>query len=140
MPRYWIGVAERDYVHAAVRHGLCLFSGGKEAPIRKVSPGDGVIYYSPHEARRGEPLECFTALGTVGEGDAWKKEWDGIGFTSWVRSCDYASVTETPVRPLLSRLGFVAEPRHWGRTFQRGQLEIGALDFQEIAQRMCQNG
>jgi hypothetical protein len=139
MPRYWIGVASRDYVHAAVRHRLCLFSGGKEGPVRKVTPGDGVIYYSPHESRGGETLECFTALGQVDEGDAWKKQWDEIGFTSWVRSCTYSSVTEVPVRPLLSHLGFVTEPRHWGRTFQRGQLEIGAQDFNKIAQRMCQD-
>jgi hypothetical protein len=152
MARYWIGLAERDSVHAAVANGVCLFSGGLAAPLRRLQPGDGVLYYSPHETSRGAPLECFTAVGEVTDDAPWTQNWTqlcaggpflsrgavsavGTGLT-WVRKCDYDAVGEVSVRPLLSSLAFVAQPRHWGKTFRRGQLEISAADFFAIADRL----
>lgn len=137
MARYWIALAPRETVHAAVRHGICLLSGGKQGVLTRLTPGDGVIYYSPKEAEDGESLECFTALGTIAEGAPWQTCWDAAPLTPWVRDCDYSAVAETPVRPLLGSLGFVAQPRHWGRTFRRGHLEVAARDFEAIASRMC---
>ncbi|WP_424968040.1 EVE domain-containing protein [Dinoroseobacter sp. S375] len=150
MARYWIGLAERDSVHAAVANGVCVFSGGKASPVRKLEPGDGILYYSPHESAGGAVLECFTAVGEVVDDAPWTQNWTQIcaggpylsqgaahqsGLT-WVRRCDYDAVGEVSVRPLLSELRFVAQPRHWGRTFHRGQMEIGAADFFRIADRL----
>ncbi|MEM1079122.1 MAG: EVE domain-containing protein [Pseudomonadota bacterium] len=150
MARYWIGLAERDSVHAAVANGVCVFSGGKVSPVRKLEPGDGILYYSPHESAGGAALECFTAVGEVVDDTPWTQNWTQIcaggpywtqgaardsGLT-WVRRCDYDAVGEVSVRPLLSALRFVAQPRHWGRTFHRGQMEIGAEDFFRIADRL----
>lgn len=136
MARYWIALATRDTAHAAVRHGICLISGGRQGPLRKLAAGDGVVYYSPQEAENGEALECFTALGRVSDDAPRQTCWDGAPLTPWVRDCDYSAVAETPVRPLLGSLGFVAQPRHWGRTFHRGHMEIAETDFQAIASHM----
>lgn len=148
MARYWIGLAERDSVHAAVTNGVCLFSGGKASPVRKLEPGDGVLYYSPRESMDGAALECFTAVGKVTDDTPWTQNWTQLctggpfltrrsgADKTWVRKCAYDAVGEVSVRPLLNLLSFVAQPRHWGKTFRRGQLEICADDFARIADRL----
>lgn len=152
MARYWIGLAERDSVHAAVANGVCLFSGGLASPVRRLQPGDGILYYSPHETADGAPLECFTAVGEVTDETPWAQNWTQLcpggpfltktaasaagTVQTWVRRCDYDAVGEVSVRPLLNALSFVAQPRHWGKTFRRGQLEICASDFFAIADRL----
>ena len=68
MPRYWIGVASRDHVRKAVEGGFCQFSHGSDAAVRRVQPGDGIVYYSPREQMRGgEAVQAFTAIGMVAE-------------------------------------------------------------------------
>ena len=150
MARYWIGLAERDSVQAAVSNGVCLFSGGKASAVRKLAPGDWILYYSPHESTDGATLECFTAVGEVVDETPWTQNWTQLcaggpfwthgtrpkSTQTWVRKCAYDAVGEVSVRPLLSSLSFVSQPRHWGRTFRRGQMEIGAADFFAIADRL----
>lgn len=52
--RYWIGVASREHVKAAEAGGFCQFCHGRGALVRKLSAGDGVIYYSPAAASGGD--------------------------------------------------------------------------------------
>ncbi len=62
MVSYWVGVASREHVSAAVHGGFCQLSHGKDAPVRRLDRGDFLIFYSPH-GRMGErtPLQAFTA-------------------------------------------------------------------------------
>lgn len=70
MRSYWVGVASRDHVRAAVRGGFAQLNHGKEAPIRRLTPGDRILYYSPRvRMREGKPVQAFTAIGEVLEGE-----------------------------------------------------------------------
>ncbi len=70
--RYWIGVASREHVKAAETGGFCQFCHGREAVVRKLSAGDGVVYYSPRERMsEGAHIRSFTAMGRVLPGTAY---------------------------------------------------------------------
>ena len=44
-------------------------SHGKSAPLRRIAPGDRVVFYSPTDAFRGkDKLQSLTAIGVVKEG------------------------------------------------------------------------
>jgi hypothetical protein len=44
-------------------------SHGKSAPLRRIEPGDRVVFYSPTDVFRGkDKLQSFTAIGVVKEG------------------------------------------------------------------------
>jgi len=43
------GCRRREYVKVAKAGGFCQFCHGRETPVRKLSAGDGVVYYSPRE-------------------------------------------------------------------------------------------
>ena len=45
--RYWIGVVSRDHVMTGVAGGFAQVGHGKSAPLRRMSAGDWLIYYSP---------------------------------------------------------------------------------------------
>lgn len=136
MPRYWIGVASRDHVRQAVEGGFCQFSHGSDAAVRRVQPGDGIVYYSPREHMRGgEPVQAFTAIGIVAEGEPERRSGDG-GFRPSRRQVTYAKATDAPIRPLLNQLSFTRGKTHWGQTFRRGLLPIEASDFKRIANAM----
>ncbi|MFQ6547281.1 EVE domain-containing protein [Aestuariibius sp. 2305UL40-4] len=138
MARYFIGVAERAYVRAAVGEGVVLFSGGREAPVRNTAPGDKVIFYSPKDAHDGDPLQAFTALGEItGNEVRLKTDWpDHTGFEAHVRDCAYEDVQETPIQPLLEDLDFIEDSKNWGFYLQGGKREISAGDYQRIAGAM----
>ncbi|GFE65207.1 EVE domain-containing protein [Litoreibacter roseus] len=91
MARFFIGVAEHDYVQAAVAEGVCLFAGGQRAPVESLEKGDNVAYFSPHLSHGGTALNCFTAMGKVtSETPEEKSDWpDHPKFKSWVRRCSY---------------------------------------------------
>jgi hypothetical protein len=48
--RYWVGVVSREHVRRGVEGGFCQLSHGKEAPLRRLAPGDGFVSYSPRES------------------------------------------------------------------------------------------
>ena len=78
MARYWIGVASRDHVMRGVAGGFCQLGHGKAAPVKRLKPGDGIVYYSPRaEFGEGEPVQAFTAIGEIAAGEAYA---DGGGF------------------------------------------------------------
>ena len=45
---------------------------GKQAPLKRIKAGDGLIYYSPREAYPdGAPLQAFTALAFIKDKTHW---------------------------------------------------------------------
>ena len=42
---YWIGVASRDHVRTGVTGGFCQFGHGKQQPVKRLAPGDLIVYY-----------------------------------------------------------------------------------------------
>lgn len=139
MTRYWIGVVSREHVKIGEAGGFCQLCHGKDAPVRRMAPGDWLIYYSPREEMRGgKPVQVFTAIGKIKPGEPYAHNM-GIGFTPTRRDVAYSTAREAPIRPMLDDLSFTANQRNWGMKFRRGVLEIPVEDFDLIANAMGMN-
>jgi hypothetical protein len=67
MSRNWVAVASAEHVRIGRSNGFMQVSHGKAAPLRRIHPGDGVVYYSPTNALGGkDKLQSFTAIGIEG--------------------------------------------------------------------------
>lgn len=131
---FWIAVASAEHVRRGRAEGFMQVNHGKAPPLRRIRPGDVVIYYSPTE-RRGEPdgLQSFTAIGRVREGDPYPGVMGG-GFTPWRRDVEWLEAAPAPIRPLLPALEF--GQGNWGYRLRLGLIPIGAADAQAIAAAM----
>lgn len=137
--RYWIGVVSGDHVEFGVENGLCAFSKGAKSAVAKLSDGDRFAFYSPKTGfMEGEPIQAFTALGTVIDATPVENNW--AGHQIWTAKAAYAKATPAPVRPLLEPLSFVTNPVKWGMAFRRGQFEITQADFNLIEAAMKAGG
>lgn len=133
--RYWVGVVAEVNTKFAVETGVCAFTKGQKAPLSKLSEGDRFACYSPKTGfMEGEPVQAFTALGTVIDPTPFEIDWDGQDI--WVCKAAYAAITPAPVRPLLEPLAFVTNPAKWGMAFRRGMFEITESDFDLIETAM----
>ena len=133
---YWLAVASAEHVRRGRQEGFMQVNHGKAAPLRRVKPGDGIIYYSP-TTNLGEKdgLQAFTAIGTVREGEPYQGEMGG-GFTPFRRDVEWATAEEAPIKPLLERLDFTAGKSNWGYQLRFGLFEITDHDFLLIAEAM----
>ena len=66
MTGYWVGVACAAHVRRGRSGGFMQLGHGKAAPLKRVKPGDRIVYYSPTVTLGGkDKLQAFTAIGTV---------------------------------------------------------------------------
>lgn len=136
MRRYWVGVASRDHVQVAVNGGFAQLNHGKEAPLRRLQPGDALLYYSPREQiSGGVPLQAFTALGKVLEGEPYQVR-QSDRFSPFRRAVLYRHARDAPIRPLLQELDFSRGDANWGRVLRRGTFLITESDYRTIAAAM----
>ena len=137
---YWIGVVSRSHVLRGVAGGFAQMNHGKQAPLKRMKAGDGLIYYSPRESYPdGVPLQAFTAVGFIRTGEVYAHDMtlEGVpGFVPWRIDVVYRQVQETPIKPLIAQLDFIMDKTHWGAVFRYGQLRIGEADFWRIANAM----
>ena len=134
MTRHWIRVVSREHVLIGVAGGFAMMNHGKLAPLKRLSPGDDLIYYSPKTAwPDGEPLKAFTAIGTVGDTPPYQAEmrFGGMGYRIDI---DWREATETPIASLTDRLEFTRG--NWGMLARRGLFDISDADFQTIRAAM----
>jgi hypothetical protein len=137
MARNWIAVASADHVRRGKTGGFMQMNHGKAAPLKRIKPGDNIIYYSPTEIyRAADGYQAFTAIGTVKPGEPYQGEL-GPGFSPFRRDVDWMTARETPVRPLLQVLELTAGKPNWGAPFRFGLVEISDSDFQAIRQAMA---
>ena len=47
MTRFWLAVASAQHVRRGRTEGFMQVNHGKAAPLRRIRPGDGIVYYSP---------------------------------------------------------------------------------------------
>ena len=72
---HWLGVVSRSHVQIGVKGGFIQLNHGKKAPLQKFRAGDGLVIYSPRNSYPdGEPLQSFTAIGTIVSGDIYQVE------------------------------------------------------------------
>jgi hypothetical protein len=135
MSKYWIAVASAEHVRRGGAGGFMQVNHGKEAPLRRIHPGDGVAYYSPTVTLGGKDrLQAFTLIGRVKEGDIYAGEMGG-----WIahrRDVEWADASEAPIAPLLDRLEFTAGRSNWGYQMRFGLFEISEADFRTIGEAM----
>lgn len=138
---FWIGVVSRSHVLRGLAGGFAQMNHGKQAPLKRMKAGDGLIYYSPREAYPdGKPLQAFTAMGRIRNGRVYPHDMsaEGVpGFVPWRMDVDYWPSEPAPIRPLIECLDFIVDKRHWGAVFRYGQIKISAQDFDRIACAMA---
>jgi hypothetical protein len=137
--RFWIAVASADHVRNGRAQGFMQVCHGKRGPLARISPGDGVVYYSPTE-RFGASAKYrrFTALGFVRPGSPYQVDMGG-GFMPFRRDVEWLPVSETAMEPLLETLAFSAGKRNWGSALRFGLCEIVEGDFEVLKGRMVAN-
>lgn len=59
-------VASRDHARRGLSAGFVMANHGKRPPLARMSPGDGILIYSPTTTYpKGEPLRAITIVGEV---------------------------------------------------------------------------
>ncbi|MBS0241696.1 MAG: EVE domain-containing protein [Proteobacteria bacterium] len=135
-PRNWIAIASAEHVRIGRAQGFMQVCHGKRAPLRRLSTGDCVAYYSPTEAYRGKDrLQAVTAVGVIAPGEPYQADMGG-GFHPFRRNVHWRNGKETPIRPLLPLLAFSRDNKNWGYQLRFGLFEIEGKDMALIADAM----
>lgn len=131
-PSYWMNTVSLEHVQLGVEGSFTQADHGKDARLRKLRPGDGLVFYSPRTAMRsGRPLRQFTALGTVVGEEPFQVELRP-DFRPWRLAVRFEPAQPVDVGPLLERLSFITDVKQWGVPFRQGLFEITADDFAVI--------
>ena len=141
MSRNWLAVASAEHVEIGVSEGFMQVSHGKATPLRRIQPGDRVIYYSPnrhyspsHASRGKDKLQAFTAIGTVKQGKPYQADM-GFGFHPFRREVAWHEAEPMPLALLQHALTFTQE-KNWGYRLRQGVVEISDADLAIIAEAM----
>src|SRR5947208_12188971 len=137
--RNWIAVASAEHARRGrddPKGGFMQVGHGKLAPLKRISAGDRVAYYSPTtELGRADKLQSFVSIGVV-HGDTPYEADMGNGFVPWRRNVRYAAAREAPILRLIDRFDFVEDPTRWGYKFRFGLFEVDEHDIRLIAGAM----
>ncbi len=136
MARYWIATASREHVMKGVAGGFAQVCHGKGGPLNRMAEGDWIIYYSPTETFGGKDVcRRFTAVGKIKANKPYTFEMSK-DFIPWRRDVTFFPAHEVAIEPLLDKLSFIPDKRHWGFPFRRGCFEIPEQDFRLIYKSM----
>ncbi|QND47729.1 EVE domain-containing protein [Rhizobium lusitanum] len=125
---YWLAVACAAHVRHGRAQGFMQVNHGKQGPLKRIKPGDGVVYYSPSVAMGDKDgFKSFTAIGYVRDGEPYQGEMAcGKAFR---RDVDWLDVPEQPIRPLLDWLDFTQD-KNWGYKLRFGLVPFSESDFE----------
>ena len=116
----WIGVACAAHVRRGRSGGFVQLGHGKAAPLKRVKPGDRIVYYSPTVTLGGkDKLQAFTAIGTVKDrepyvfdmGKGFKPYRRDVDLGEGRRNADSAAARQTGIHVWQTELGLSAPPR-----------------------------
>lgn len=135
-PRHWLGVACASHVRRGRAEGFMQLCHGRAAPLRRLQPGDGIVYYSP-TTDMGVPdgYRSLTAIGRVRTGEPYRVTM-APGFDPFRRDVAWLASCEAAIAPLLPLLSFSAGNRNWGYQLRRGIIPLAREDFDLIAEAM----
>ncbi len=137
---YWIGVVSKDHVALGVAGGYTQLNHGKAGPLERMRAGDGFAFYSPRtEYPDGAPLQAFTAIGRIRDGNVYQVTQVAGGsedFKPFRLAVDYLPARDVPIKPLIEDLSFIRSKMHWGAAFRFGYLRVPEADFAKIAAAM----
>lgn len=143
---WWLGVASRDHVAAAVEGSFAQLGHGKRSAVAALEAGDGIIYYAPRTRMKGgEPVQSFVAIGKVRSGDPYPVEMNE-NFEAYRVDVDYLSAKEADIHPLLDKLDFTKDlGSKWGVAVRTSKRRLKSADAKRIVEAMgadlsCFNG
>ncbi|MBZ6077655.1 EVE domain-containing protein [Microvirga puerhi] len=133
MGNQWLAVACATHVRRGRAAGFMQICHGKASPLRRIRPGDVVVYYSPTVTfQGGDRLQAFTAIGIVADGEPYQVDMGG-GFHPYRRDVQWLPAVEAPILPLLDTLHLTAGRRNWGYQLRFGLLPLTECDIGLIA-------
>lgn len=136
MPNHWIGVVSRSHIRIGVQGGFIQLNHGRKAPVRRLQADDRIVIYSPRTAYPdGQPLQAFTALGTVVSGEVYQVQM-AEDFAPFRVDVAFEACTEAPIQPLIGALDFIRNKQSWGAAFRFGHLKIPEADYRRIRAAM----
>ena len=134
----WIAVASAEHARMGrdASSGYMQVGHGKLAPLKRISPGDCVAYYSP-AAVFGvkDSFQSFVSLGIVQAGEPYAFDM-GRGFVPFRRDVAYVKANEASILPLLDQFEFIENRQRWGFKFRFGLFEINNHDMHLITLAM----
>ena len=134
--KYWIAVASAEHVAIGREHGFMQVCHGKAAPLRRLSAGDLVVYYSPVQVFGSrQACQAFTAIGKVLARPPYQYEMTD-SFHPYRRDVAWQASQQASIRPLLEELEFSKGKSNWAYTLRFGLVEISAQDMTRIAHAM----
>lgn len=136
MTKNWLAVASAEHVRRGRESGFMQVCHGKSAPLRRIKPGDYIVYYSPTVSYGGrDKLQCFTAIGIVLNKEPYQVEM-GDGFCPFRRDVAWYKADEASIVPLLDELDFTKGRSNWGYQLRYGLLLLSDHDVRLISQFM----
>jgi EVE domain len=136
MTKHWIAVASADHVAIGRAQGFMQVNHGKLAPLKRMSEGDGIAYYSPVQTfRTPTKLQAFTAVGRIKEGAPYQGDMGG-GFTPFRRDVEWFPSHPAPIAPLRDQLEFTKGKTNWGYQMRFGVFEVSEADMAMIIAAM----
>ena len=137
--KYWIIVASKDHLQRGLDGGFIQANHGKAAPLKRMKPGDWVVFYSPKlEYEKPEKYQHFTAIAQIADDRIYQHDM-GDGFIPFRRNVRFLPAHDVPIRPLINALTFIQDKSHWGAPFRFGTLQIPEEDFKLIAREMLED-
>ena len=136
MRQNWIAVASADHARRGGDGGFMQVAHGKRAPLKRIAPGDRVVYYAPTVTLGGkEKCQAFILLGIVRDGEPYQVTMSE-DFKPFRRDVEWLSRQEAPIAALLDKLDFTAGKRNWGYQLRFGLFAINDHDIALIARAM----
>ena len=133
MTKYWIAVASADHLAQGMAGGFMQVNHGKQGPLKRITKGDIIAYYSPLKTYRGtEKLRAFTGLGRIASEAPYQGDM-GEGFKPFRHDVTWLKTQDAPIEPLLQQLEFTKGKTNWGYQFRFGLFEVLETDLRIIA-------
>lgn len=138
--RYWVNVISSNHVKKGIEGGFTQYGHGKRSALETLAPGDIIVFYSAREtvARNSPAVQRFTAHATASENPVYQVEVSST-FKPWRKDVQFtpeSKIRPVDIRPLIQRLNFIKDKKHWGMAFRRGLFEITERDYEVIAKEM----
>lgn len=137
--KYWIAVVSKDHTMKGVEGGFTQINHGKEAPLKRLTPGDWLVVYSSKISMdTEEKCQAFTAIGQVCDEPIYRVN-VREDFQPFRRNVNYFSANDAPIAPLIQYLDFIPNKKSWGYPFRFGFFEISEHDFLLIRSAMLRD-
>lgn len=134
--RNWIAVASAEHVAIGHAAGFMQVCHGKAGPLRRIRPGDRVVYYSSVEVFGGrQACRAFTAIGTVTSRAPYQVEM-ATGFFPYRLNVDWWPSQRLPIQQVLQELEFSRGKSNWAAPLRFGICQISEADMDIIAAAM----